>query len=356
MILDFFEGKKVLVTGHTGFKGTWLSKWLLSLGAEVCGFSLAPTEFQEPFHNTLRSKGLHSIIGDLRDPEHLSNVVMDCRPDIVFHLAAQPLVLQSYAEPRQTFETNLIGTLNLFEALRTLDHSVCVVNITTDKVYANKERVRPYRELDLLGGYDPYSTSKACVELLTDCYRNSYFCKQDIKIASARAGNVLGGGDYTPGRLVPDIIKSLKDRGELILRNPSSIRPGQHVLDALYGYMLVAKGLLHGANQIESAWNFAPTKGLGITVEQIARAIFEIHGRGSIRIEEQDLHEANLLLLDATKAKLELGWIPKIGGSSIVDWTCEWYAAAEKGEMNEITQIQLDRFNMLIREDKNSVS
>ena len=355
MILDFFEGTKVLVTGHTGFKGTWLSKWLLSLGAEVWGFSLEPTEFQKPFHSTLRGKDLHSIIGDLRDSGRLSNVVMECRPDIVFHLAAQPLVLQSYAEPKQTFETNLIGTLNLFEALRTLDHPVCVVNVTTDKVYANKGRVRPYRELDLLGGYDPYSTSKACVELLTDCYRNSYFRKQDIKIASARAGNVLGGGDYTPGRLVPDIIKSLKDRGELILRNPSSIRPWQHVLDALYGYMLVAKGLLDGGNQIESAWNFAPAKGLEVTVEEIARAIFEIHGRGSIRIEEQDLHEANLLLLDATKAKLELGWSPKIVGSSIVRWTCEWYAAAAKGQVNEITQIQLDRFNLLIKDDENSV-
>ncbi|MFA5105518.1 MAG: CDP-glucose 4,6-dehydratase [Candidatus Micrarchaeia archaeon] len=324
-LAGFYSGKKVFLTGHTGFKGSWLVKMLDMLGAQVTGYALKPDTDPSLFQAAGIGKISKSHFEDIRDLARLKAAINKAQPEIVFHLAAQPLVRQSYADPVYTFDTNVMGTANVLEALRGCDSARAAVMITTDKVYENKELDYAYKETDRLGGYDPYSSSKACAELVISSYRNSFFPDSGCHIASARAGNVIGGGDWSKDRLIPDMVRSIYEGRKLEIRYPKSVRPWQHVLDPLNGYLMLGQKL-HESAKYCGAYNFAPAENEKATVEQIIKSGISILGKGEYSIfKGEKPHEAGMLRLDASKARKELGWKPMLGTKDALRLTFEWY-------------------------------
>jgi CDP-glucose 4,6-dehydratase len=332
--LSFYQGKKVFITGHTGFKGTWLCRILLRAGAEITGFALEPPTVPSLFEQTKTVKDIHSITGDVRDRETLIKAVQDAKPDILFHLAAQPLVLLSYREPAATYETNVMGTVNVLEALRLSPAVRSFVNVTTDKVYENKEWQWGYRENEPLNGYDPYSNSKSCSDLTTSSYRNSFFSGKDAPaVSTARSGNVIGGGDYAEDRIIPDCVRAASAGKKIVLRNPHSIRPYQHVLECLSGYLLLAERQ-YNDKSLEGAYNFGPDDDSCVSTGTLAGLFCAAWGRGASWESRDDdgPHEATFLKLDCSKAKAALGWKPRWDIKTAVAKTVEYYAQAASGE------------------------
>lgn len=328
---NVYQGKTVLVTGHTGFKGSWLAYWLEQMGAKVIGYALdAPTS---PNHIGLLDLNITSVIGDICDQEKLLETFQHYQPDIVFHLAAQPLVRLSYDEPVQTYETNVMGTLKVLEACRKTDSVRAIVNITSDKAYENKEWIWGYRENDPMGGYDPYSSSKGCAELLVSSYRNSYFNLKDygekhhILLASCRAGNVIGGGDWAQDRLITDIMISVSENKKVKIRNPYATRPWQHVLEPLSGYLHVGQKLLEGKKEFAEGWNFGPSDEGSISVEEVVKHIKTYWDKidYELNIDQANPHEANLLKLDCSKAHIQLKWNAVWDSQTTFDKTTSWY-------------------------------
>ena len=354
--MSFWSGRRVLVTGHTGFKGSWLSLWLTQLGAEVCGISLPPSTDPNLFTDVRVDSGLRSEIADIRDLERICTIAEQHRPEVVFHLAAQPLVRASYEDPVQTYTTNVIGTVNVLESVRHSDSVRAVVVVTTDKCYENREWVWSYRETDALGGHDPYSNSKACAELVVASYRNSFFPParypmHRTAIASARAGNVIGGGDWSKDRLIPDIIRAFSRRELLRIRNPQAIRPWQHVLEPLWGYLRLAQRLLEGGVAFGEAWNFAPDASDARPVEWIVRHLAREFGEGAQwEVDgQQHPHEANMLKLDWSKAAHGLQWHPTLALEDALRLTADWYRRRERGEdPRSVTLEQIEAFTRLL--------
>ena len=348
----FWSGKTVLVTGHTGFKGGWLSLWLQKMGAKVVGYALPPATDPDLFDLAGVGAGMASAIGDVRDPEALAAVFAEHRPEIVFHLAAQPLVRYSYAQPVETFAVNVMGTVNLLEAARHAGSvRVCQI-VTTDKCYENREWDYPYREVDRLGGYDPYSASKACAELAVASYARSFFPDAaKTSVSTVRAGNVIGGGDWAAERLVPDCIRAL-GRGEpIVIRNPAAIRPWQHVLEPLSGYLWLAERQWRQPADFAGAWNFGPEGGKGTPVGELAEKVVEVWGEGSWRLADNSVaqpHEAGLLKLDISKANVRLDWFPVYPVVRAVEETVAWYrrsvALADPGAVRALCFEQIDRY------------
>jgi CDP-glucose 4,6-dehydratase len=347
MFNKFFKNKKILITGHTGFKGTWLTTWLLKSGADVCGFSLEPNTNPSMFEKLKLKEKINHNIGDIRNIEQIEKVVKDFKPEIVFHLAAQPLVRLSYKEPKLTYETNVMGTLNLFEAIKKVDSVKTIINITTDKCYENKEWVWGYRENEPMGGYDPYSSSKGCVELLSSSYRRSFFEERNINLSTVRAGNVIGGGDWAKDRLLPDIIRSISEDKEIIIRSPKATRPWQHVLEPLSGYMLLAKETFENKKNV-GAWNFGPNDNDVLTVEQVLNIAIKNWGKGNYTVENNNKnpHEAMLLKLDISKAKHYLKWNPTYNAEKAIEKTINWYKNYYENnkDMYEYTIKQIEEF------------
>ena len=336
-----FGGRRVLVTGHTGFKGSWLALWLRELGAQVSGISLDPET--SPNHWDLLGLEINDHRHDIRDADGLQRLVAAARPDIVFHLAAQPLVRRSYGDPLATWSTNVVGTANLLEACRSAPSVSAIVVVTTDKCYENRDWEWGYRENDRLGGHDPYSASKAATELVVASYRQSFFHEPGSPLlASARAGNVIGGGDWSEDRLIPDLVRARAAGAPLEIRSPQATRPWQHVLEALSGYLLLGQGLLQGRRDFARAWNFGPDGDSNCSVEQLLTAI----KREWPAIEWRQtgkpmLHEANLLQLDATLARQKLGWRPIWSLNQALAVTAAWYRRyLEQGEVNSLQQLR----------------
>ncbi|MGL5615006.1 MAG: CDP-glucose 4,6-dehydratase [Sarcina sp.] len=332
---NFWQGKKVLITGHTGFKGSWLSIMLIELGAIVVGYGLNPYSEKENFSLCKLENKVIDFRNDIRDGNLLKDIVKKEKPDVIFHLAAQPLVKVSYENPVETYEVNVNGTINLLESLRELNKKVTAILVTTDKCYLNKEQFFGYRETDSLGGYDPYSSSKACCEILIESYRNSFFNTKDYHkhkkgIASVRAGNVIGGGDWAKDRILPDIIRAIENKEKIVLRSPTSVRPWQHVLEPLRGYIMLAEKLHEDIN-FSGSWNFGPEIDSLVTVEEISKRVLDFYGEKSLlQTTKNNIHETKLLLLDITKAKLKLGWKPKLTVEDTVKLTVDWYKRYEK--------------------------
>ena len=329
---NFYKGKKVFVTGHTGFKGAWLTALLQQLGAVVKGYALAPAYANGLFDVLLPAHLCENIIADIRDSEKLTREILAFQPDMVFHLAAQPLVRRSYAIPAETFEVNAIGTANLLQALQQLPGKCTAVIVTTDKVYENREEHILYKETDRLGGYDPYSASKACTELVVSSFRNSFFhpdayTQHQKAIASARAGNVIGGGDWSEDRIIPDIIRSLQAGKAIPVRNPAAIRPWQHVLEPLTGYLVLAALLHNTPSSCSPAYNFGPLPNDHLTVKDLVNTAVQVWGSGSWQdtSDAGQPHEATLLQLDISLAMAELQWHPKLSAAEAIRWTLDWY-------------------------------
>ncbi|HMK61224.1 MAG TPA: CDP-glucose 4,6-dehydratase [Dissulfurispiraceae bacterium] len=324
---EFFRGKKVLVTGHTGFKGGWLTMWLVECGSHVVGYALNPEIEPSLFRLCRLQEKVISYIDDIQHIGKLKEIFVEHRPEIVFHLAAQPLVRLSYRDPVETFSTNVMGTVNVLEACRETLSVKAIVNITSDKCYENREWEWSYRENDLLGGYDPYSSSKACAEIVTSAYRESFFRSKGVGIASVRAGNVIGGGDWARHRLVPDCLKALEEKKKILIRNPSSVRPWQHVLEPLRGYLMLAASLYKEPEKYSGPWNFGPEIYSGISVREIVENIINEWKEGDWEHipSERVLHEAGMLKLDSTKAFTLLGWRPKWNIQTAVGKTIEWH-------------------------------
>ena len=327
-----YAGKKVFVTGHTGFKGSWLTYLLHMLGAEVKGYALAPENSYDLYYLLGLDTSMHSVIADLRDEEKLKKEILDFKPDYVFHLAAQPLVRLSYDIPVETFTVNAIGTANVLQSIRALSGKCTVICITTDKVYENKEWIYPYRENDRLGGYDPYSASKACTEIVINSFRQSFFNTADYNthtkaIAAARAGNVIGGGDWSKDRIIPDIVRALQKSAPIPVRNPVAVRPWQHVLEPLAGYLLLGHYLNEDPIKYSEAYNFGPQLEDTLTVEELVTLAIKEWGSGSIDYPKQDkaLHEAGLLKLDINKAISGLNWKPQWNAATAISKTIQWY-------------------------------
>jgi len=353
---EFWKGKRVFLTGHTGFKGSWLSLWLQRLGVELSGYALqAPTQPSLFELGHVASK-MNSVTGDIRDLKKLSETLNIVRPEIVIHMAAQPLVRYSYIEPVETYATNVMGTVNILEASRNTPGVRALVNVTTDKCYENREWIWGYREHDRLGGYDPYSSSKACAELITAAYRTSYFgAKREssvaLAIATARAGNIIGGGDWAKDRLIPDIIGAFSQNEPAVIRNPQATRPWQHVLDALYGYLLLAEQLFLNGQKFSAAWNFGPDGRESRTVAWIADTITRSWGSTATwqAVDQSGYHEAASLNLDATQARSELGWESILGLDQAIDLTVKWAKAYQSDrDMREFTTQQIVSYEKLI--------
>lgn len=344
---DFWQGKKVFLTGHTGFKGGWLSLWLQSLGAQVYGYALPPPTTPNFFTVANVSKGLiESTIADIRDAASLEKAMLSAQPDIVLHLAAQPLVRHSYVDPVETYSTNVMGTVNLFEAVRKTSSVRAVVNVTTDKCYENREWIWPYREDEAMGGYDPYSSSKGCSELVTAAYRRSFLANASIAVATARAGNVIGGGDWAEDRLIPDFLRAIDKEQTLIIRSPDAIRPWQHVLEPLAGYLLLAEQLFKQGEIFAQGWNFGPSDEDARTVAWIVDKLMATVPNSNWQIDHKpQLHEANYLKLDSSKAKMQLGWHPhwnlEVALQKIINWHQYW---RNEGDMHQFSLMQIAEY------------
>ncbi|MEM6257005.1 MAG: CDP-glucose 4,6-dehydratase [Planctomycetota bacterium] len=333
MFADVYHGRRVLVTGHTGFKGSWLTCLLRRLGAEVLGFSLGP--MGGPSHWSLLDLQTTDAFGDLRDVDRLNTVVERFKPEVVFHLAAQSLVRSSYEDPISTYQTNVIGTMNLLEAVRRVGATQAVVVVTSDKCYENNELKRGYRESDAMGGYDPYSSSKGCAELATASYRRSFFhpsaygSSHHTLVASARAGNVIGGGDWAKDRLLPDAVRAMTAGQPVEIRKPSATRPWQHVLDPLAGYLLLGQRLIEGDPSYANGWNFGPDVAEALTVREVLERFRASSTEIVVNYAESqpDLHEATSLRLDCTKANTQLNWHPVWGSHHAIDQTARWFTA-----------------------------
>ena len=349
-----YKGKKVLVTGHTGFKGSWLTLWLKELGAQVCGYALEPNTAPSLFDAAQVSNGIVNVFGDILDTEKLNKTFQDFQPEIVFHLAAQPLVRLSYAEPVLTYQTNVIGSLNVLEAARKTPSVKAFVNVTTDKCYENKEVNRGYKEDEPMGGYDMYSSSKGCVEILSSSYRRS-FLKDGYAMATARAGNVIGGGDWALDRLIPDCVRAIEAGKEIEIRNPVATRPWQHVLEPLSGYLLLGHLLYTQGSKYAEGFNLGPNEDSVLTVAEVAQLAVKEYGKGSVKVHKRDdLHEANLLMLDITKAKQVLGWLPTYTAQEAVAKTIVWYKRFYQGEpMLAFTLQQIHEYEERILWKKN---
>ncbi len=351
-LADFFSGKKVFITGHTGFKGSWLCLWLHAIGAKVTGYALEPPTDPSLFELCKIDELVHSTIADVRDGGALAKAMIAAGPEIVIHMAAQPLVRESYKIPVETYVINVIGTVHIFEAVRQCKNVKVVINVTTDKCYENREWVWGYRENEPLGGYDPYSNSKACSELVTSAYRSSYFNPRDhamhgVGVASARAGNVIGGGDWASDRLVPDCIRAILKGEKVIIRNPQAIRPWQHVLVPLSGYLMLAQKLYEEGPRYAEAWNFGPddndTKSVEWLVKNLCAKWGDIAAYAIDR--EKQPHEAHYLKLDCSKAKTELGWYPKWDMERAIDSIIEWTVSyREKRDLREVCFRQIDEY------------
>ncbi|MGD9973837.1 MAG: CDP-glucose 4,6-dehydratase [Desulfatirhabdiaceae bacterium] len=347
MFNHIYTNRKVLVTGHTGFKGSWLVLWLTQLGASVTGYALqSPTD---PSHIQQLDLSINSIIGDIRDSEKLKQVLKENQPEIVFHLAAQPIVRLSYRDPVETFSSNVMGTINIFESARGCGSVRAIVNVTSDKCYENREWPWGYREIDPVGGYDPYSASKGCAELVTRCWRSSFFNAKDYGnthntlLASARAGNVIGGGDWAIDRLIPDLVRAVSSNETLKIRNPLATRPWQHVLEPLYGYLLLGQKLLEGQKEYAEAWNFGPSEDGTATVLEIAEQFQTVWPESKYEIQKSpgQLHEAGMLRLDCSKARTKLKWIPVWDRKIAVEMTVHWYRAFyESQEVQSLENLQ----------------
>lgn len=342
-----WQGRRVLVTGHTGFKGGWLSLWLHQLGAEVTGFSLAAPTDPSFFEQTRLGELLHHVEGDVRDINALESALRAAQPEVVFHLAAQSLVRYSYDHPVETYATNVMGTAHLLDACRRVDSVRAVICVTSDKCYENREWVWPYRESDPMGGQDPYSSSKGAAELVISAYRRSYFAS-GAKIASVRAGNVIGGGDWAADRLVPDVIRALLAGKRPEIRSPTSIRPWQHVLEALSGYLLIAERLLEGRDGVATAWNFGPSEDDTKPVDWIVEQMLSAWGaEGWDSPGGPQPHEAVLLKLDCSKARSELGWRPALGLENALAKVVEWHAEVHRGaDAREVSLRQLSEYRL----------
>ena len=344
MNLTFFKDKKVLLTGHTGFKGSWLSLIFIKAGAKLTGYSLAPNTTPDLFTMAGLDKKMNSIIGDIRDLKHLNKVFDEVQPEIVLHLAAQPIVRESYKNPVYTYETNVMGTVNICECVRTHDCVKSFVNVTTDKVYENKEWVWGYREDEPLNGYDPYSNSKSCSELVTQSYIRSFFRDMDVAVSTARAGNVIGGGDFAADRIVPDCIRAALNDEDIIVRNPYSTRPYQHVLEPLFTYLMIAKAQYEDKTKA-GHYNVGPDDKDCVTTGELVNLFCDSWGEKVKWINKHDggPHEANFLKLDCSKLKNTFGWKPKWGikdaMDKIVEWT-KWWNAGKDIEQIMIKQIE----------------
>jgi CDP-glucose 4,6-dehydratase len=350
-LATFYKGKTVLVTGHTGFKGGWLAAWLKLLGARVIGYSLPP-EPDRPslFEAACIDQNLISITGDIRDLTSLSSAFDSHKPEIVFHLAAQSLVRRSYRDPIETYSTNVMGTMNVLESVRMTPSVRAVVVITSDKCYENQEWPWAYRETDPLGGFDPYSSSKGCAEIVTAAYRKSFFgSDSDVYVASTRAGNVIGGGDWAEDRLVPDIFRALSNGVQITLRNPDAIRPWQFVLEPLRGYLMLGERLWNEGEKCAEAWNFGPHDQDSISVLHLTRKVIQVWGAGEVVPERasDNPHEAHFLRLDSSKARSRLGWQPCLGIDEALEMTVEWYRAfyADRGfDGHSFTNKQIQQY------------
>ena len=349
LFAGIYNNKTVLVTGHTGFKGSWLVYWLNQMGAKVIGYSLeAPSN---PNHIELLNLDIISIIGDIRDLDKLNIVFNEYKPDIVFHLAAQPLVRLSYENPIETYETNVIGTLKVFEACRK-NNVKAIVNITSDKAYENKECIWVYRENDPMGGYDPYSSSKGCADILANSYRNSYFNIKEYQkthntlLSSCRAGNVIGGGDWAKDRLITDIMLSVSQGKKVSIRNPFATRPWQHVLEPLSGYLHIGQKLLEEKVEFGEAWNFGPSDEGSITVEEVVQNVKKHWDKIDYEInsDPNQLHEANLLKLDCSKAHILLKWKDVWDSQTTFEKTVKWYKSYYEENQNILTEQDLDTY------------
>ncbi|HEV2595419.1 MAG TPA: CDP-glucose 4,6-dehydratase [Sphingomicrobium sp.] len=346
---DFWRGRRVVLTGHTGFKGSWLVLLLESLGARITGISLPPTPGSLFEQIDGQERCSHNIC-DIRDFDSTRDIIASAEPAIIFHLAAQPLVRQSYRDPLETIGTNVLGTANVLEAARGVERLQAIVSVTTDKCYVNDGRRSGYVETDRLGGHDPYSNSKACAELITQCFRDSFFKARGIGVASARAGNVIGGGDYASDRLIPDVVRALGSGQRPELRNPTSVRPWQHVLEPLHGYCLLAEKLTGDARSFAKGWNFGPsqddTASVATVVDQLAR-----HWGGSGKFGPQHgdhPHEAEVLNLDSGMAMRELGWKSRLPLKTAVEWTADWYRARSGGaDAAQLCTDQIRRFSAM---------
>ena len=348
---EFWLGKRVLITGHTGFKGGWLSLWLQSMGAEVIGYSLPPPTTPSLFSQAAVQRDMRSILGDVCDLQHLRKVVEESQPEIIFHLAAQSLVRRSYVDPVGTYATNVLGTANVLETVRENAVVRSVVIVTTDKCYENSEDGRAYCETDRLGGFDPYSSSKAAAELVTAAFRNSFFSPASgvvqQGIASARAGNVIGGGDWAVDRLIPDVIRAVCDGQEVLIRNPRAIRPWQHVLEPLCGYLILAEKLYSQPGRYAEAWNFGPDDSDGLPVSAVLQLLSRSWGPGiSWRIDEgPQVHEAGRLRLDSSKSRQMLGWQPQWKLDQALEATAQWYKAYQnQQDLRALTLQQIESY------------
>jgi len=352
----FWKGRRVLLTGHTGFKGGWLSLWLQSMGAQVVGYALAPPTRPSLFEVANVGQGMISVVGDIRDLEHLRKVFSEHHPEIVIHMAAQPLVRRSYIEPVETYSMNVMGTVNLLDAVRGTSSVKAVVNVTSDKCYENREWVWGYRENEAMGGYDPYSNSKGCAELVTTAYRNSYFHSEKyhehgVAIASVRAGNVIGGGDWAGDRLIPDIMRAITEGNPVRIRSPHAIRPWQHVLEPLSGYLLLAEKLFKEGPNYAEGWNFGPNDEDAKPVQWIVEKLTQTWGEGaSWKLDSGNHpHEAHYLKLDCSKAKMHLDWQPRWHLDKALEAVIEWHRAHLMGnDMYELTLRQIGAYNTTI--------
>jgi CDP-glucose 4,6-dehydratase len=351
-----YSGKTVLVTGHTGFKGSWLILWLQLLGARVIGYALPPHTEPSLFQLSNAQEGITHIIGDTRDLSKVREVCQTYKPDFVFHLAAQSLVRYSYEHPVETYETNVMGTIHLFEAIRATPSVRVCVNVTSDKCYENREWEYSYRENDPMGGYDPYSSSKGCAELITAAYRRSFFNignSPPVRLASVRAGNVIGGGDWARDRLIPDCVRSLAAKSPVIVRNPEAVRPWQYVLEPLSGYLWLGACLWNTPGTFEGSWNFGPHTAGNVSVRQIVNQVVAMWGEGEwkhvCQEQSQEPHEARTLTLDITKSSSVLGWEPITSVSQAMTETIGWYLEQHRLRTLDVKAATLDRINQFVQ-------
>jgi CDP-glucose 4,6-dehydratase len=355
---SFWRRRKVFLTGHTGFKGSWLTLWLDALGADVTGYSLDPPTDPSLFNQANLAGCLRSIRGDVRDFHQLKSAMAECRPDVILHLAAQSVVRSGYDDPIETYSTNVMGTVHVFEALRQLKLPSVVVNVTSDKCYLNREWAWGYREDEPMGGRDPYSNSKGCAELVTTAYRESFFLpaaldRHGVALGSARAGNAIGGGDWTANQLIPDLIRAFLAGKPCLIRSPSAIRPWQFVLEPLNGYLTLAEHLAQDAARFAGGWNFGPMEADARPVSWIADALVRSWGNGASWDRDAGEHprEANFLKLDASMARSQLDWQPRLPLQQALEWIVEWYRGVQAGaDPQLLTRTQIDRYGALLQD------